>query len=81
MIGRRRRWWHRSAERDHHGAGGHDGQRHDQALAPADPVDIGAKHDRADRAHQGAEPEHAERVEQRGGLVLGGEDALAIALA
>ena len=51
-------------------------KRHDQALAAADPVDIGAEHDGADRAHQRAKPEHAEGIEQRGGLVLGREERL-----
>ena len=64
------------AEGDHHGAKRHERERHDQALAAADAVDIGAEHDRADRAHQRAEPEHAKRIEQRRGLVLGGEERL-----
>src|SRR5262249_33337296 len=41
-----------------------------------DLVDIGAEHDRADGAHQRAKPEHAEGVEQRGGLVLRGKERL-----
>ncbi len=65
------------AERDDDRAEGHDAERDDQALAAADAVDIGTQHDGADRSHQGAEPEHAERVEQRGGLVGRGEERLA----
>ena len=57
-------------ERDGDGADRHDRQGHDQALAAADLVDIGAEHDGADRAHQGAEPEHAEGVEKGGGFIV-----------
>ena len=51
-------------------------ERHDQTLAPADAVDIGAEHDGADRAHQRAEPEHAERIQQRRRFVLGRKERL-----
>ncbi len=64
------------AEGDHHGTERHERERHDQALAAADAVDIGAEYDRADRAHQRAEPEHAIGIEQGRGLVLGGEERL-----
>jgi len=58
------------------GADRHDRQRDDQAQTAADPVDIGAQHDRADGAHQGAEPEYAEGVEQCGRLVFGRKERL-----
>src|SRR6202000_501671 len=43
----------------------------DQTLATTDAVDIGAKHDRADRTHHGAKPEHAIGIQERRGLVGG----------
>src|SRR6266478_5098445 len=57
-------------DRDRYRADRHDRQGDDQTLAAADPIDIGAKHDGADGAHQRAQPENAESVEQRGGLVF-----------
>ncbi len=64
----------RRAEGDHHGTKRHERERHDQPLAAADAVDIGAEHDCADRAHQRAEPEHTICIEQGRGLVPGGEE-------
>ncbi len=63
-------------EGDGDGADRHDRQRHDQALAPADLVEIGAEHDRPDRPHQRADPERRERQHQLRRLVAGGEERL-----
>ena len=49
---------------DDDGADRHDRQRDDQPLAAADAVDIGAEIDRAERAHQRADPEHDEGDER-----------------
>jgi hypothetical protein len=54
MIGAARR------HRDDDGADRHDRERHDQPLAAAETVDIGAEINRAERAHQRADPEHHE---------------------
>ena len=57
-------------EGDEDGAAGHDRQRDDEALAPPDPVDIGAEHERADRAHGEAGGEAQEGRHQRGVRVV-----------
>ncbi|MGY3424248.1 hypothetical protein ACVWZW_004723 [Bradyrhizobium sp. F1.13.4] len=49
---------------DDDGANGHDRKRDHQALPTANLVNIGSKHDRANRSHQGTQPEHTESVEQ-----------------
>jgi hypothetical protein len=54
----------------------HDRQRHDQSLAAADPVDVGAEHDGADRPHQGAEPERREGEQQSGDFIVGRKKGL-----
>ncbi len=64
------------AEGDHHGAKRHERKRNDQALPAADPVDIGAEHDGADRAHQRTKPEYAVGIEQGRGLVRGRKERL-----
>ena len=55
----------------------HDRQRHDEALAPANAVDIGAQKNRAERAHQGAEPEHDEGERSVGEYIARREKGLA----
>ncbi|SAL88980.1 hypothetical protein AWB74_08836 [Caballeronia arvi] len=52
-------------ERDQDGAARHDRERHDETLAAADIVDIGAQNDRAERPHQEARAEDGEGHHER----------------
>jgi hypothetical protein len=61
---------------DQQGAGGHQRQCDDQALAAADAVDVGAEDDGAERAHQETGAEGHEGQHQRGDLVVRGEEGL-----
>ncbi|AEK60704.1 conserved hypothetical protein [Collimonas fungivorans Ter331] len=63
-------------EGDQHGAERHQRQGGDQALAAADPVDIGAEDDGAQRTHQKAGAESHEGQHQRSKFVAGREKGL-----
>jgi hypothetical protein len=52
-------------ERDENGPARHDRQRHDQAFAAADVIDIGTQDDRAEWPHEKACAEHGEGHHQR----------------
>ena len=56
----------RGDQHDQKGAGGHDRQGDDQPLAPPHLVDVGAKNDSADGAHQKAGAKDREGHHQRG---------------
>ena len=64
----------RRRERNQQGAQRHDRERHDQALAPSDAVDIGAEHEGAERPHQKSRAERGEHQHQTRKLVAVGKE-------
>ena len=63
-------------EGDEDRAAGHDRQRDDEAFAPADAIDVGAEHQRADRAHRKSRGETQERRHQRGVRIVAREEGV-----